>query len=203
MQLAGNWPKGLKVNKNLKNTTAHTSARRRLVHGAFAAPVALTLYSGGAFAATSLSCVVKEVRAGALPSAIPNLTPSDTFLRVRLHTLAATTTPSAWIKGSDITALQITGTPSPYITSSQWQCFVVGTPPEVQFGTETLVTPTAGAIYNTAPNVGTNTPQQNGSYVAIRIDASGKIVGVVQDGGATGNTSAVHQSCWTSFKPTP
>jgi len=190
------------VNKIILDTAAHTSARRRLVRGAFAAPAALTLYNGSAFAATSLSCVAKEVRNPTYPTAITSLSSSDTYLRVRLHTLAATT-PSAWIKGADITVRQLAGTPSPYITGSEWQCFVVGSPPQVQFGTSTPVTPTAGTIYPSAPNIGTNIPQQNGSYVAIRIDASGKIVGVVEDGGATGNTSAVHQSCWTSFKPSP
>jgi len=191
------------VNKNLQDPTAHTSARRRLVRGAFAAPAALALYSGSAFAATSLSCVAKEVRNPTYPAVITNLSPSDTYLRVRLHTLAGRSTTSAWIKGSDITALQLAGTPSPYITSSQWQCFSVGLS-KVKIDTE-IVTPMAGTIYNGQPSRISNgaLPRQDGSYVAIRIDISGKIVGVVGVGISTPSTSAVHQSCWTSFKPSP
>ncbi|MCY7305428.1 MAG: hypothetical protein LH632_04640, partial [Rhodoferax sp.] len=156
-----------------------------------------------AFAATSLSCVAKEVRNPTYPAVITNLSPSDTYLRVRLHTLAGQTTTSAWIKGSDITALQLAGTPSPYITSSQWQCFAAGLS-NVKINT-VIVTPMAGTIYDGQPSRirGGATPVQDGSYVAIRIDISGKIVGVVGVGISSPNTSAVHQSCWTSFKPGP
>ena len=38
--------------------------------------------------------------------------------------------------------------------------------------------------------------QQDGNYVAVRIDANGNTIGVV--GVGTGG-SAVAQSCWTSF----
>lgn len=189
------------MNKNLQDATAHTSARRRLVRGAFAAPVALTLYSGGAFAATSMSCVVKEVNHPTHPAALTS--PSDTYLRVQLWTLPSET-PSAWINGSDIAALQlqVSATLVPYITSSQWQCFVIGSPTGVMINM-TSVVQTAGTIYNNQPSYDTSIPTKNGSYVAIRINASGEIVGVVQDGGTPTNTSAVHQSCWASFKPGP
>jgi len=129
--------------------------------------------------------------------------PSDTYLRVRLHTLAGETTTSAWIKGSDITALQLAGTPLPYITSLQWQCFIAGLS-NVNINTVS-VTPTAGTIYDGQPSRISNgaLPLQDGSYVAIRIDISGKIVGVVGVGISNTDTSAVHRSCWTSFKPSP
>ena len=191
------------MNKNLQDPTAHTSARRRLVRGAFAAPAALTLYSGSAFAATSLSCVAKEFRNPTYPAVITDLSPSDTYLRVPLYSLAGRSTPSTWINGSDINLLaqQIPGTDPPYITNFQWQCFSVGLS-NVKINTVT-VTPIAGIVYAGQPSRISNgaLPMQNGSYVAIRINTNGKIVGVVGVGVPTGNTSAVHQSCWTSFKP--
>lgn len=191
------------MNKNLQEPTTQVSARRRLVRGVFAAPVALTLYNGSAFAAASNSCVAKEVANPTYPGTIATLSPSDTYLRVRLWTLPSGT-PSAWVKGSDVTALQVTGAPIPYIQNTQWQCFVVGVnPSDVKIGGGPAKDPVAGTLYNSEPRLptGNATPTKNGSYVALRIDSTGKIVGVVGIGVAAGGTSAVHQSCWASFKP--
>jgi len=191
------------VNKNLQDSTANTSARRRLVRGAFAAPAALTLYSGSAFAATSLSCVAKEVNHPTYPGPVTNPLPSDTYLRVPLYSLAGQTAPSTWIRGSDINLLarQIPGTNPPYITNTQWQCFSAGSS-NVKINTVT-VTPLPGTVYAGQPSRIRNgaPPQKSDSYVAIRIDNNGKIVGVVGVGVPNASTSAVHQSCWTSFKP--
>ena len=44
------------VNNDTQKAIAPSSARRRLVRGAFSAPAVLTLYSGSALAAASLTC---------------------------------------------------------------------------------------------------------------------------------------------------
>ena len=189
------------MNNDLQESKTHITARRRLVRGVFAAPAALTLYSGGAFAAASVSCVAKEVASPTYPALDP--APTDTYVRVRLWTLPSTT-PSAWVRGADVTALQIPNTPAPYIFPSEWQCYAVGTPAEVIINA-LPVTPTAGTRYGDQPTISSNiAPTQNGSYAALRVDSNGMIVGVV-DLGEGGNSigSAVHQSCWASFKPAP
>ncbi len=190
------------MKKNLKDPTAHVSARRRLVRGAFAAPVALTLYNGSAFAATSISCVAKEIANPTYPTN-QGSSSADTYLRVQLWTLAAGT-PSNWVRGADVVFLQKSGT-SVYITSSQWQCFSAGSSPAGVMIQGNLVNPpVAGTIYAGQPtrNNGATVPLQNGAYVAIRVDTNGNIVGVVGLGTANPGTSAVHQSCWTSFRAT-
>lgn len=170
------------------------------MRGVFAAPAVLTLYNGSAFAAASSNCVAKEVTNPTYPGPIGAPDPNDTYVRVKLWTLPGNT-PSSWIKGADVTALQKPGTPIPYIDASDWQCFVVGDPADVTINTVS-VTPIAGEVYDGQPSVGTNLPTQNGAYVALRVDANGQIVGVVGFGVTTTGNSAVHHSCWASFKPT-
>ena len=84
--------------------------------------------------------------------------------------------------------------------SNQWQCFSVGNPAAVTINTIS-VTPVAGTLYDGQPSVGTNVPQQNGAYAALRINSVGKIVGVVGLGVSNSGTSAVGGSCWASFRP--
>lgn len=189
------------MNQNLEEPTTRVSARRRLVRGAFAAPAALTLYSGSAFAENSMSCLTKEVTHPTYPALSPNPPSStDTYIRVRLWTLPSDT-PSTWVRGFDVVALQKLNTPTPYISGSEWQCYFVGTPAAVTMGSGSI-TPEAGTVYPGQPSYNLATPVQNGSYAALRVDITGKIVGVVGLGVGETGTSAVHQSCWTSFKPT-
>ena len=179
------------MNKNFQEPTVRASARRRLVRGAFAAPAALSLYSGGAFAATSLTCVARDVSAKQEPA---NTAATDTYIRVRLYTMTKYSKIISWIKGADLVALNA---PSTYLSNVQWQCYSttgVTNPPV-----------SAGTIINNVPSY-TNwvfNPTANGAYVAVRVDESGNIKGVVGLGSGQTNGYAVHQSCWASFKPTP
>ena len=173
------------MRENIKQPPASFEARRRLVRGAFGAPAALTLFSGGAFAAGSnLRCVSNQVNSPylAAPSGL-----TDTWVRVQLWTLGTGGNLSTWVSGTDIVALTNSSIPAPYLTSSQWWCFTAGSGSGY----------TAGQLLNVAPTKSGATLTHNGSYVAVRVDATGKIIGVVGDGSASG--SSIAQTCWTSF----
>ena len=178
------------------------SARRRLIRGAFAAPAAMTLFSGSV-AAASINCVARQVTSQQLP------TPSsgaDSFIRVRLQkftrrtnsdqTLSSTRW-SRWILGSDVAGLKAPNGGS-YISGTTWQLFDVGTQsiyPANAVGSTQTNTPSedtdAGNEYSSVP--------APSDYVALRMDANGNIVGVVGIGPNTG-TTAVYASCWNSFR---
>ncbi len=200
-----------KVNHNNNEPTVKVSARRRLVRGVFAAPAALTLYSGGAFAATSMTCVAKEFTAAQEP--VSNASEqgpkiNEYFVRVQLYTLITTTpdqTPivriSNWVRGADVILLEKAGQGSFVTTGTQWFCFSNSAGQMLSDGT----TPVAGGAIIIPPvahsSMGTAQPlTQNGAWVALRIDASGRIAGIVglvnHDSGGFG----VHRSCWTSFR---
>ena len=85
------------------------SARRRLVRGAFAAPAALTLMSGSAFAATSLSCVARQLTNPVQPTPDPATTANgggDNYIRVQLQQkftgAPSPATQSTWVSGADL-----------------------------------------------------------------------------------------------------
>lgn len=177
---------------NSDNMADGRTARRRLIRGVFSAPAVLTLYSGNTFAQASMSCVAKQV--AAIPPALPE--PSggpDTWVRVQLWTLgAAGTGGSRWVKGEDVVALK-SGTGTVHLTSVQWQCFSAGNANGNTSGY------TMGQVLDSTPTKGIKTPAKNGQWVALRVDASGNIVGVVGLNGSS-NTSAVAGTCWDSFR---
>lgn len=177
-------------------------ARRRLMGGAFAVPVALTLRSGGA-AAASFSCVYKQNQS---PVFQPNVAQDDGWLRVQLWRLTGQNAnfSSTWISGAEIVANAKPGKTT-FLSGTEWWCMSAGGNAKIQTGiSETAVV--AGQKYSPSP-----TPPQyrNGSnlyvavaqpiWVAIRVDASGNIVGIVGDGKTTTNSSSVSDSCWSSF----
>lgn len=136
---------------------------------------------------------------------------------------------SRWIRGSDVVALQAAGTSTPYLSASQWQLYDRGTVGDVTKCSETAGTnpfnpasayaasAVAGTLSNTPTEAavsvacginGTNTvvdvyPTNPGGtpdqWVALRIDASGNIVGAVIPSTSTAG-SGISQSCWTSFR---
>lgn len=198
--------KGWHMNENsqVPAPDAAVSARRRLVRGVFAAPAALTLYSGSAFAATSMSCVAKQVANPVSPS--PELATSadnggtDTYFRVQLrgkykNANSNHQTPdyqSLWVKGSELAAAAPGGNAGYFIGTSDWYCYIAG--PNSGYDTKTVYTEAQAT--KTAKG---GTPALVNGFVAIRFDASGKVVGVIP---ATGS-SAVSGSCWSSFKAAP
>lgn len=180
------------MNENSPDSAGKGFARRRLLRGTFAAPAVMTLYSGGALAvASNRRCIANQVNTPVYPVAA---TSADTFVRVRLWTLTEvstiTTVDSTWVAGSDVVALlstQPAGTTS-YLPTGSWQLFTRDTSSSYL---------TVGATVTTQPSRTGFTFSQNGSWVAVRVNANGDIIGVV---GIDNAGSAVYQSCWTSFK---
>ncbi len=163
------------------------SARRRLIRGAFGAPAALTLYSGSALAATSLTCVGRRVLNPVNPGPTPSPT-ADVYLRVQVRAKGAADSASTWVSGADILLVTASQSTNSFLGSSNWLCLSAGSTSGY----------TAGLIYvdseARASNKGGD-PQPISSYVAIRVNESGQIVGVTD----TAQASAVSRSCWTSF----
>jgi len=176
------------MNENREESSGKVSARRRLIRGAFAAPVALQLYSGSAFAnASSLHCVANQVAYPEFPIAT---TVPDVWVRVRLWTLGSGGNLSAWVSGSDVTALVNGLALYSYLPSAQWQCFAAGSGAGWNVGNVLTAPPTKSG----------STLAHNGSYVAVRVDSTGKIIGVV--GLGNGGSAVRLATCWASFTAT-
>ena len=173
------------MNNDLKDRTATGAARRRLIRGVFAAPAALTLCSGSVYAATSTqACLANAVERPV--DAPPDTT---TWLRVEVWKLSAGNTASTWVWGDDLKFLRADDTPDPYLTPSQWQCLSsAGNGSGYTFK----------QVVDKTPSKGNQAPQRSGTYVAVRVDAQGKIIGI--QGIETGGT-AVSLFCWESLAP--
>ena len=192
--------------KSSKPTAADTpvSARRRLVGGALSVPVALTLRSGSA-AAASVSCVFKQNQA---PVYQANSATDDGWLRVQLWKLAGQNSnfDSTWISGADI-ALWAKPGKSTFISTTEWWCMSAGGNAKIQTGANTTNV-SAGNKYTPSPSppqyssgntVYTAAPVSPAVWVSIRVDAIGNIKGVFNDGQATTGSSSISDSCWSSF----
>lgn len=162
------------------------------MRGAFAAPVALTLCSGSAFAmASNLRCVANQVDNPVYPGPVSSPL-VDVYLRVQLHTLGnGVGNMSTWVSGADIVLLKGVSGATTYLSSTQWHCYSAG--------------PASGYTVNQKLEIPPSRPgstlQQNGKYVAVRVDRNGNIVGVVGIDGRNG--SAIARTCWTSFVTNP
>jgi len=177
------------MNEIREESLGKFSARRRLIRGAFAAPAVLQLYSGGAFAnASSARCVANQVAYPQFPTAT---TVPDVWVRVQLWTLGSGGNFSAWVKGSDVIALVNGLSLYSYLQSAQWQCFVAAN------GCGYSV----GQMLSTPPTKSGSSLAQNGSYVAVRVDSTGKIIGVVGLDGS-GGSAVRFATCWASFTAT-
>ncbi len=170
------------------------SARRRLIRGAFVAPAALTVFSGSAFAQSSMTCVSKRVADPVLPEVSAG---EDVFLRVPLYGLGHGGNVSTWIRGADVVFLARDSKEplDTFLSSNQWLCVSNGQgAPNGSW--------TVGEKYTdpdpTLPNGGRPKELSPERWVAVRVDASGNIIGIVGTGGDRG--SAVGwTSCWASF----
>jgi len=159
------------------------SARRRLLRGAFSAPALLTVYSGSAMATSSpLRCVINQHATPVHPTALTSApTSSERYLRVRVYT---GNDAGMYVMGSEITPF-VRRNVTAYITSSQVQRVTPDTIPGVYSA------PVAWA--DKSPYTAIN------KWVALRVDSSGKIIGVV---GAGSGGTAIAGTCWTSFGTT-
>ena len=203
------------MNDKPQDSRAVVSARRRLIRGAFAAPAALTLYSGGAFAAPSFTCVARQNQPGNAINAPVN--PNSTFVRVRNFRLInglSLKNAAFFVSGADVASLLPPG--GSYLTSAQWQCVAItGTGLGFTIGTVYLNPRSAGGNTvsgNTSPSLGLglnlepvfinprpgsgNSPVATKTFIGVRIDGGGKVVGVQNV--FSGNT-ALTTTCWTSI----
>ena len=156
------------------------AARRRLIRGAFTAPAALTLCSGGAFAAASTSqCVATQVGNPALSPPSPAVGPADAWLRVNVYQVTGSSPAQFWIKGSDVNALKGTKVISVYITPSEFQL------------TTAPFTKQVGAPANLSSTASTT------SFALVRVDVNGNITGIA---GFNTGSPPIQATCWSSFK---
>lgn len=164
------------VNDDIKCGSAKASARRRLIRGAFAAPAALTLCSGSAFAqASSQRCIANQVT-GEGPQ-FPQVGPADTWVRVSVWVHQNGTGPQTrLVSGTRVSQVQGSAGNS-FIRPGQWK--------EI-----------ARPFNDFIPRG--SRPTETREFVALLVDAEGVIVGI-SDGTTVGGASAIAKSCWTSF----
>lgn len=170
------------MNDSSKDRANVVAARRRLVRGVFGVPAALTLCSGSVYAAaSSQQCLVNA-------AADPVDAPLDTttWVRVELWKLGSGDKLSTWVWGGDLKYLQASDTLPPYLSATQWQCVSAGKDAGYK----------KADVKSSTPTKGTSSPVRSGQYVAVRVNAGGKIIGV--QGIETGGT-AIAASCWASI----
>lgn len=161
--------------ENAQDGTVKDTARRRLIRGAFAAPTALTLYSGNVFAAasSSLRALSNQLNDAKFPSPdLPELPgPGETWIRVQVWKLDNT----LFVKGDDVLALRFgCGVDRAVFQSGTW--------------TNIATSEIASGI----------SPSATTSYAALRFDSRGVIVGV-SSGSPVGSTTALTRSAGASI----
>lgn len=199
------------MNVETHERDSQLSARRRLIRGAFAAPAALTLYSGSVAARSINNCVTRQVSTPDLTPSTPTPEAGTTYVRVQLQKFQNINPNlqnldrrySRWVRGTDVYNLRDLRTTPPggtvFVTTGQWyqydrgnlSRYVSATP--VPVGGTISTTPTESVATNPQ-----NTSQTADQWVALRVNANGDILGVV--GIVDNSGSAVWQSCWSSFR---
>jgi hypothetical protein len=174
------------MHDKIQDVVDRASARRRLIRGAFAAPAALTLCSGSAFAASNEQCVRSAALAGETPG--PETTSSaDTWVRLQSRSSGTDAANGYWIIADDVSGLAPSGT---FLTSDHALCVV------------SAGDYSAGVIYPAGSTAApSNFAEPNGSYYAVLVDTEGKIVGISKIYGTSADGGAVGLSCWNSFSP--
>lgn len=161
------------------------NARRKLLRGAFAAPAVLTVYSGGASAASVSHCLV-NANVSPTTSGIGVTSADDLLFRYQLWALVDNSNSanvlSYWIRGADLAAFNFAG--PPFLSSTQFQQFDI---------TSNALVP--GTVTSTQPATAGFTFQQVSRYVVLRVDSTGALVSA----GGTGSGAPVSDSCWNSF----
>jgi len=156
-------------------------ARRRLIQGSFAAPVALTLCSGSAFAGslTGVQIQLQNPQFPAISTNPPGGGDAGTWLRVQVYQNSSS---QKFVKGNEINNLLLSRTSSASDFNSAL-CYP-------------LVSPFTGV---TSTSAGALTPLAQ--YAAVRVDIVSNVVRIVGIAGGLNGTSgtALGQSAWTSF----
>lgn len=191
----------LELNNQTEGPTDRVSARRRLIRGAFAAPALLTVHAAGATAASSLGmCLVKR-NASPTTGVLQTAANADNLFRYQLwawvkianattqYPVGSIRTPDGyWISGADLVPF-VRASQTPFLASTQWGKFDTTT----NLMTTTILTGTSPPCSATTPSNWAF--QRVASYVSLRVNSTGKIVGA----GADTPGSAVGTSCWNSF----
>ena len=207
------------MNPNVEKTEecqpAKPSARRRLIRGAFAAPAALTLYSGSSFAALSVTCLGRQLVLPVLAAPVNDPVPaSDTYVRVRLQKFTRTGTGagtelgsntnrwSRWVQGLDVAAFQAAGRTN-YLPNGNWQLFDCGLTASSNVGSVYRTNTLGSILTSSTPSeltAGGNCAETKtgDQWVALRVDASGNIIGTSGLSGTSG--TSISKSCWTSVR---
>ena len=158
-------------------------ARRRLIQGSFAAPVALTLCSGSAFAGslTGVQIQLQNPQTVANSTNPPGGVGAGTWLRVQVYQNSSS---QKFVKGNEINNLLLSRTSSASDFNSAL-CYP-------------LVSPFTGV---TSTSAGALTPLAQAQYAAVRVDIVSNVVRIVGIAGGLNGTSgtALGQSAWTSF----
>ena len=174
---------------NLKTSAVPSSARRRLVSGAFGMPAVLALHSGSALAAASNVRCVNNQADGPVPPGVTGA--PDQYVRVQLYGKkdAAGNVVEWWLSGASVDAVRFgyAKARNLFLDANRWRRLYLHDNGSVQLGTAVLAAQPEGT-----------TPQPR--WVALRfVVANGNRVEIrgVIDGTSVG--SAVTGSCWSSF----
>lgn len=153
-----------------------TSARRRLIRGAFSVPAVLTVSGGSAFAAASNILCVQGV--SPFPAVFSGTAPptTDTIFRIPIYTIGTGT----YVRGVDVPTALAAKAVVGFMTATQVWAFNVTT------------NQTSGSPVSTP----SGTPTAQNKWAALRFDTTGMLVGV---GVGPSNQYALTGSCWNSF----
>jgi hypothetical protein len=176
------------VNSPQPSSSVDLAKRRKLLRGAFSAPVILTVSTGaGATAASNMQCVRNQVTSpnpAVLPrSYAPGTSAPTSVVRVQLYTTGSGTSMKYYFRGTDIHNLAAPGKSPTWISVGQFR--------EFYFATGLPATSNLGSLSATASS----------SYASVQFDANGNIITV---GKHTADTmSMVSGTCWNSFRGMP
>lgn len=158
--------------------------RRKLLRAGFGVPAMTVVASGSALAATSSTCLARQLASPIFPAVT---TGGDNYLRVQLGAFTPTGggAVSYYVDGANVAALspRLTKSTTYSLTNTQVRAF-------------NIVTNTEGSTSQSPPSSGGTYTRTGGRFAALRFDASGQIVGVGQS--TTAAQSAVTNSCWSS-----
>jgi hypothetical protein len=171
------------VNESKPNTEAGVSRRRRVLRGAIAAPVVLTVSSGAsATMASNLRCVNNQVNN---PTSLTRTTPAgtgvpSTVIRVKLYSQGT----KFYFSGTEVQGFAHPSRPFSWILDGQWQEF----------------NPTTNLHAATSPTTLTPAPTITSPvrYAVVQMDQNGNILRVGAN--TTTTTSMMAATCWNSFR---
>ena len=168
------------MNNDTQKANAPSSARRRLVRGAFSAPAVLTLYSGSALATASLTCRTKAIADPLAAGATAPIPTQGNWLRVQAYSKTYNLVTKYFISGNDVSNLaNMLGSGGSYLTTTQWQ-LITGTP-----------TIKEASTFTTLPQA------VSGQYVAVKVNSVGRVVGYSDMNVA--NSAMMSMGCWSSI----